>query len=315
MAHQTTIAQAAGFTPGSPAAIAYLNHLLARRGVDTAAADRVFGVEGLHGGIGDGGHAFGPGQFNDAGGVWTGRYAGMSPEQKNAAAWSPAGLEELAARVAAVARGEHGARAVEDIVTRFERPADPRGEISRALGAPIGGGAAGTLSAGTGVAAAPGTDPRRAFAQALLSAISPTGQLDDAGLSGAITARRQAVIPFSPSPAGDTSTPTPAAGKGGILELLKEGVGGPTHSTGQHIHAAFASPQLELAAINYAQQHGLHVGENPYVGDTVDPVHAPHSYHTRDFPGLFNGRKLGQAIDVSGPGMDAFYAWLAGRRS
>jgi hypothetical protein len=183
------------------------------------------------------------------------------------------------------------------------------------------------LSAGTGVAAAPGTDPRRAFAAALLAAISPTGQLNDPGkLTAALNARHAAQAPVDAAwgqpkgptvggKAGQGQSGLPPKASASIAELLREGVGGPTHSTGPHIHAAFTNPQLELAAIKWAQQHGLHVGENPYVGDTVDPVHAKNSYHYHDFPGLFNGRKLGEAIDVSGPQQDAFYSWLKARRS
>jgi hypothetical protein len=133
MAQASRLAQAASFAPGSPAALNYLNQLLVQRGVDPAAANAVFSQEGASGGIGDGGHAFGPGQFNDAGGVWTGKYPGLTPEQKNQIAWSPAGLADLASHVGAVAGGLHGPAAVTNIVSRFERPADIPGEISRAL--------------------------------------------------------------------------------------------------------------------------------------------------------------------------------------
>lgn len=136
------LGQAAGFTPGSRTALNYLNQLLAQKGVDVGAANAVFGQEGASGGIGDSGHAFGPGQFNDAGGVWTGRFPGMSPEQKNQQAWSPQGLAELAGRVGSVASGLHGPAAVSNIVSRFERPANIPGEISRAL-ASLGGGGGG----------------------------------------------------------------------------------------------------------------------------------------------------------------------------
>jgi hypothetical protein len=178
---------ATNFAPGSQSAIAYLNQLLASRGVDVKAADSVFGREGASGGIGDGGHAFGPGQFNDAGGVWTGRYPGLSPQQKNAQAWSPSGLQELAQRVAAVAAGLHGSQAVQSIVTRFERPANPQGEIAGALSAyglpmqqggsfQLGGGAATAAPSLPVAAAAPRPD-----LGALLDMISPTGQLSNPG--------------------------------------------------------------------------------------------------------------------------------------
>jgi hypothetical protein len=288
--------------------------------LDPQAVRRVAGVEGLSGGIGDGGHAFGPFQLNNAGGVITGRFKGMSPEQINAWAWSPQGIEYALQGISKVAGGQHGSQAVNSIVRRFERPADPNGEVQRALGGSMqsvpAGASSSSATVGGPTAATGAPDSRRLFAQQLLAAISPTGQLDNAGLMGALQTRQQSLtVPasFAPAAAPTGAAPTQGGGKG-ILELLREGVGGPTHSTGPHIHAAFGNPQLEIAAINWAQAHGLHVGENPYVGDTVDPVHAPNSYHTRDFPGRYHGRKLGMAIDVSGGNTDAFYNWLNGRR-
>lgn len=123
------------FTPGSKTALTFLNQLLAARNVDPAAADAVFSQEGAGGGIGDGGHAFGPGQFNNAGGVWTGKYQGLTPEQINAQAWSKQGLTELANDVANVAAGLKGQQAITNIVSRFERPKDPSTEITNALAA------------------------------------------------------------------------------------------------------------------------------------------------------------------------------------
>jgi hypothetical protein len=140
--------------------LALLAQELRRRGVDVKAAMAVFGREGVGGGIGDAGHAFGPGQFNDAGGVWTGRYPGLSAEQKNAVAWSPGGLSELAERVAAVSKGLSGAAAIKNIVYRFERPRDKPGEVSgalRAYGLPAGpgGSSLGAASAPAGTTGGP----------------------------------------------------------------------------------------------------------------------------------------------------------------
>jgi hypothetical protein len=80
-----------------------------------------------------------------------------------------------------------------------------------------------------------------------------------------------------------------------------------------HVHAAYTNPQQMLRAISLARSLGLNIGENPEVG-TVHPVHATHSYHYRDFPGLYHGRHLGEAIDVSGNAakMLRFYRMLAG---
>lgn len=286
--------------------------------IDPQAAVAVARGEGLSGGIGDGGHAFGPHQMNNAGGVITGRFKGQTPEQINQWAWTPQGIDEALSGISHVAGGRRGGDAVNAIVRQYERPANPEKNVSLALAAlggsqvsKFGGGAA---SRSPSVAAAPATDSRQQFVQQFLGAIGTTGQLDNpSALIQALQTRRASNPGGSLSSPAPTTSPLPNPG-GGIAELLREGTGGPTHSTGPHIHAAFNDPQAELAAIAYAQKLGLHVGENPFVGDTVDPVHAPNSYHGRNFPGLFGGKKLGQAIDVSGGDTSAFYKWLAGRR-
>jgi hypothetical protein len=199
----------AQYQPGSQQALDFLNQLLAARGVDVKAADAVFGREGASGGIGDGGHAFGPGQFNDAGGVWTGRYPGLSPQQKNLIAWSTPGLRELADRIASVASGQRGMGAIQNIVTRFERPANPGAEIAgaaRAYGIPLRGSPGGAVGfiqrlAGTGGApgghsapsAAPGSSGgmNQILGAWLLSQAQKTlsGQDDSGGLLNLILAR------------------------------------------------------------------------------------------------------------------------------
>lgn len=98
------------------------------RGLDPNAVLAVARQEGLGGGVGDGGHAFGPFQLNDAGGVLTGR-----PGNHRAFAESPQGINWALDRIAGVARGKRGAAAVNAIVRQFERPRDPNGEVTRAL--------------------------------------------------------------------------------------------------------------------------------------------------------------------------------------
>lgn len=71
--------------------------------------------------------------MNNAGGVITGRFKGLTPQQINAWAWSPEGINFALSRIAGVAKGKKGAAAVRAIVSQFERPADPAGEIARAL--------------------------------------------------------------------------------------------------------------------------------------------------------------------------------------
>ena len=131
----------AGVAPPSPQVgllsreIAQWNAQHPRQTIDPAAAFAVARQEGLSGAIGDGGHAFGPFQLNNAGGVLTGKFSGLTPQQINAWAWSPAGINYALTHIASVAGGQRGAQAVTSIVSRFERPANIPGETQRALAA------------------------------------------------------------------------------------------------------------------------------------------------------------------------------------
>lgn len=115
-------------------------HTMAQQ-IDPRAELAVAQQEGLGGGIGDAGTSFGPNQLH-IGGAYPG-FAPQAPSAANAWAWSPAGLQYDFGQIAGVAGGLRGAPAVQNIVSRFERPADPTGEIARALaaygGTPTGG--------------------------------------------------------------------------------------------------------------------------------------------------------------------------------
>jgi hypothetical protein len=112
----------------------------------------------------------------------------------------------------------------------------------------------------------------------------------------------------------------PGSPSGGLAEAFYDPLGswdsgrfgGPIGGHSDHVHLSITNPQTMLSAINWAQQHGLRVGENPYV-DPVDPVHVKGSFHYRDFPGVYGPKKskLGEAIDVSGSPsqMAAYYRW------
>jgi hypothetical protein len=132
-------------------------------------------------------------------------------------------------------------------------------------------------------------------------------------------------------PAGSTiagtatpSLPYVAPGKGsgrGLAEAFYDPLGswdngrfgGPIGHHMDHVHLSITNPETMLYAIRQGQRMGLRVGENPYV-DPVDPVHVQGSYHYRDFPGFYNKRRLGEAIDVSGDAakMAAYYRWATG---
>lgn len=99
-----------------------------RRGLDPNAVLAVASVEGLSGGIGDHGTSFGPWQLHSGGALPRGI---KNPHQW---AWSKQGINYGLDRIAGVAAGQRGRQAVASIVHGFERPADPVGEVQRAMG-------------------------------------------------------------------------------------------------------------------------------------------------------------------------------------
>lgn len=168
--------------------------------LDPRAVLAVGSQEGLSGGIGDGGHAFGFAQENDAGGVLTGRFPGQTPQQLQAWANSPQGIDDALGRMNQVAAGLKGADAINALVGKFERPADPKREIAGALQAYSGAidAKAGTLQQlkdqygtwGGAVAAMDPTtepvDPKQSLAVSLFNAAIPSAKSVSlmAGLGG-----------------------------------------------------------------------------------------------------------------------------------
>jgi murein DD-endopeptidase MepM/ murein hydrolase activator NlpD len=97
-------------------------------GLDPRAVKAIGMVEGglRRGAVGDHGTSFGPFQLH---------VGGALPRGRNAAwAGSDAGIMYAMRQMAGVARGMRGRAAVENISRRFERPADPGSEITRAMG-------------------------------------------------------------------------------------------------------------------------------------------------------------------------------------
>ena len=121
---------------------AYIAQQAAAMGLDPRAVLAVAHMEGLGGGVGDNGTSFGPWQLHQGGALPGGI---SNPAQW---AWSKQGINYALQRIAGVARGEKGAQAITDIVSRFERPANPSAEIAGAENAY--GGAANLPSAKMG---------------------------------------------------------------------------------------------------------------------------------------------------------------------
>lgn len=135
---------------GGPLSSKQIAALASAMGLDPEAVLAVAKMEGLGGGIGDGGHAFGPFQVNDAGGVITNKFPGWSQEQIQQWAWSKEGVNFALGGMAGVAKGLTGQAAVEAIVRQYERPKDPSKEIAGALSA---------LGISTSTAGSPFGDP------------------------------------------------------------------------------------------------------------------------------------------------------------
>jgi hypothetical protein len=176
------------------------------RGLDADSVLRVGSTEGLGGGIGDGGHAFGPFQLNDAGGVITGKFPGWTAQQKQDWAWSPQGVDYALGGIDKVAHGLHGVEAVKQIVNLFERPADPQGEIARAIGrSPLA-----AAADATGPAPAPSApSPRGGVAAPLAQALKLLG-FNAPGLGRAPAAPAPSPLAHAAAPAANAFAPNTA---------------------------------------------------------------------------------------------------------
>lgn len=104
------------------------------RGLDPRAVLAVASQEGIGGGVGDGGTSFGPFQLH-AGGALPASVWAKGEAYAAAWAWSPAGINYALDQIAKVARGLTGTTAINNIVRRFERPANPGNEVAGATAA------------------------------------------------------------------------------------------------------------------------------------------------------------------------------------
>jgi len=127
----------------------YIRQRAAKYGLDPQAVLAVASREGLSGAVGDQGTSFGPFQLHVGGALPRGRGRGWAE--------SNAGIDYALGQMGGVARGLRGRAAIENIVRRFERPANPGGEIAGALAAlPSFGAGAGPALAPAGPSPGPG---------------------------------------------------------------------------------------------------------------------------------------------------------------
>ena len=140
-----------------PSLQSLVEHYAPQYGVDPWAALKVSNVEGggRFGAVGDQGTSFGPWQLH-IGGAMPAQYT--TPGSAAAFANSVEGVKYVLSRMGSVAGGLKGPAAVSAIVRGFERPADPSGEIQRALGS-TGAAGASFVPAGGAMPTAPGAPP------------------------------------------------------------------------------------------------------------------------------------------------------------
>jgi hypothetical protein len=319
---------------------AYIRRRSKAFGLDPLAVLSVAAGEGLSGRPGDQNTSFGPFQLH-YGGAYPSFAPRGSPQQSQAWAMSPAGIDYALKQISGVAGGMRGANAISQIISRFERPANIPASIAAALKryGPYAGEmpsetagslrSQGTMPMGNSL----GGDPhrRRNFAMAMINATQP-GQQSLEGMLGALMQLRASrPAPMSMAsysgPTGPTSTPpgpvgpVPAGGGGGRLnELFYDPLGGIKYGKqigaigghSDHVHISTPTPQQMIAAIRQAQAMGLHVGENTFVGDNPERgIHVPTSFHYQTYP----GSKVSEAADISGSpkAMAAFYKWALRR--
>jgi hypothetical protein len=251
-------------------------------------------------------------------------------------AWSPAGIRYALSKMASSgARGLQGRQAVETIIRRFERPADPDTSVRNAIA---------RLASSGGRYDQPGNPDQWDDAWNNMEEGRGTNKLGSRGrtltaMRGALGKGPLALLQAIQSAGGDAGVPLGASvtpsqpirppiqgggGFGGMTELIHDPIGSifdgvqsnkPYGGHDRHVHAAFTNPQSVLRAIALARKLGLAVTENPYTDPSIGK-HADKSHHYRTFPGMYNGRRLGQAVDVSGDAakMRAFYQALARRK-
>ena len=115
--------------------IQYVNERAPQFGLDPAAVLSIAKFEGMGGGIGDGGHAYGPWQdhlTDFQGRPWYGK--GTNNQQVQQWAWSTDGIDYVLGQMSGVAKNLSGRDAISAIVTGYERSADQPGEIKNAWG-------------------------------------------------------------------------------------------------------------------------------------------------------------------------------------
>jgi hypothetical protein len=253
-------------------------------GIDPQAALAVAQGEGgiRWGAVGDNGTSHGPFQLRVGG---ANPYKGARAKQF---ANSPAGIDYALRKMAeSGAKGLRGAAAVDAIVRRFERPADPDTSVANAVAR------LGKISVKGGQPA-----PAQAVRQTTPSSAIPQqafGTLNELFKRvGLDPLEVVGDLPLS-VPGRGAVPPSAAAAAAPALPPVKKG--------------RLPRVDLMVTAIQKAQALGLRVSENEFV-DKVDPVHTKGSDHYK-VVGRHKGKRVSGGVDVSGDpeAMRQFFTW------
>lgn len=188
---------------------ALVQQIASKYGVDPKAALAVATHEGAGGGIGDNGTSFGPWQLH-----YGGAYPSWAPQGAQASqqwAWSPTGIDYALKLIGNASRGLTGGSAVDAIVRRFERPANPDAEVAASRGSYGGLPPSANVSYGTGAAggSTPAAQPGGLSGKdlfTLMEALSPTHTPQPTPAAAPVTASKPLVAaPTLPDPIPTTS--------------------------------------------------------------------------------------------------------------
>jgi hypothetical protein len=275
---------------------ALIAQLARARGLDPAAVLSIASVEGgFNGAVGDQGTSFGPFQLHKGGALPSGI--------ENPAQWanSQQGISYAEDAIANVAKGLKGKAAIAAIASKFERPADVAGEISKAssrygqfgpnlFGSSPAASAAASASPGTGG----GTNPLLQLAQNLLAKSQGNSPLQ---LALQRMQFQQAQHSFGPPSADTTVVPTPPLAKG--LSFQGASTQGEDPQLLAHISAAARAAGATAIRVNSGRRDPSH---NAAVGGVQNSNHL--TGHALDGDAFVPGRgwvPLGTLLRATAP--------------
>lgn len=315
---------AAGQTPE-----VLIRALAPRYGIDPAAAIAVARGEGglvnRDDDVGDlaGGGSYGPFQLYTKGELPK-QYHG-NPQAADSWAWSPDGISYALNRMSQTgARGLSGSQAVETIIRKFERPADPdssvRNAISRLGSSPAGqsqmaaqyGGQAPQPAGSQSARSVAPTDPRTRLASMLLSRSMERRGANSGMLAQLLERRMQgsggggaAAVPTVPTAAAPPAAahPSVTAGGGAYPYNPLRGAYSALGAPGQGTHSAGEGPDNWQS--DNAWDYGAKPGTPVYATDAG--VVDPNRYGAMNDSGRFGGYRL----NIDGTDSDQFYQHLA----